>query len=534
VNAAQVRRLGVVGAGTMGSGIAQVAALAGYETHLHDPVSDALERGLEMLQVGLEKGVKRGRWTGGDAELALQRVHRAERIEDLAGCDLVIEAAPEDMKLKRSLFTKLADVCGSQTVLATNTSSLPVTALATAAANPSRVIGMHFFNPPVLMELLEVIAGSESDPDAVGLARAVGERMGKRVIVARDGPGFLANRCARPFGMEAVKLLAENVADHATIDRVVRMGGGFRMGPFELADLVGIDVGFEVTKSFWEQSFHEPRWRPSMIQARMVQAGRFGRKAGRGYYDYSGEAHRPDDPEPPEAGGGNGVVVVAGEGRLADDLRDAAADAGYEVLDIEQINGDAPDILIDAVTGRSPLEAEPTIDDPETLVLALCVDGSLAELDTRGGAVGFHALPPLAESQLIEMTRSSETRERDAGRAEQFFRSLGKHVEWVGDAPGLVLGRVVCQLVNEAAFAVSEGVGSPEDVDVAMRAGYNFPRGPLEWADQIEIDHVLSTLDSLYEELKEERYRAAPLLRRMVAEGAIGEATGRGFFSYDD
>ena len=358
--------------------------------------------------------------------------------------------------------------------------------------------------------------------------------MGKRVIIARDGPGFLANRCARPFGSEALKLLAEQVADHATIDRVIRMGGGFRMGPFELADLVGIDVGFEVTKSFWEQSFHEPRWRPSMIQARMVQAGRFGRKAGRGYYDYSGDTHRPDDPVPPEPEGATGVIVVAGDGRLAEDLRDAASEAGYEVLDIEQINGDAPDILIDAVTGRSPLESEPTIDDPETLVLALCVDGSLAELDTRGGAVGFHALPPFAESRLVELTRSAETRGRDAERAEAFFRSLGKHVEWVGDAPGLILGRVVCQLVNEAAFAVSEGIGSPADVDVAMRAGYNYPRGPLEWADLIEVDHVLSTLDALYEELKEERYRAAPLLRRMVAEGAIGEATGRGFFEYEE
>jgi 3-hydroxybutyryl-CoA dehydrogenase len=334
--------------------------------------------------------------------------------------------------------------------------------------------------------------------------------------------------------MEALKLLAEQVADHATIDRVIRMGGGFRMGPFELADLVGIDVGFEVTKSFWEQSFHEPRWRPSMIQARMVQAGRFGRKAGRGYYDYTGDSHRPDDPVPPEPDGSTGMIVVAGDGRLAEDLRDAASDAGYEVLDIEQINGDAPDILIDAVTGRSPLESEPTIDDPETLVLALCVDGSLAELDTRGGAVGFHALPPLGESRLVELTRSAETRGRDAERAEAFFGSLGKHVEWVGDAPGLILGRVVCQLVNEAAFAVSEGVGSPADVDVAMRAGYNYPRGPLEWADLIEVDHVLSTLDALYEELKEERYRAAPLLRRMVAEGAIGEATGRGFFEYEE
>ena len=533
MSAAAVRRIGVVGAGTMGAGIAQVAALAAYETHLHDPYPEALERGLAAVRAGHEKGVQRGRWSGGDAEEAMRRMHGAPTLDDLASCDLVIEAAPEQIELKRSLFERLSEVCGPQTVLATNTSSLPVTALASAASEPTRVVGMHFFNPPALMELLEVVAGTESGPAAVERARDVGERMGKRVIVARDGPGFLANRCARPFGMEALKLLSERVADHATIDRIVRMGAGFRMGPFELADLVGIDVGFEVSKSFWEQSFHEPRWRPSMIQARMVQAGRLGRKAGRGYYDYSNGGHRPDDPEPPEAAAVEGVVVVAGEGRLSDDLRDAAADSGYEVLDIESINGDAPDILIDAVTGRSPLEAEPTLDDPETLVLALCVDGSLAELDARGGAVGFHALPPLADSRLVELTRSSETRERHASRAEEFFRTLGKHVEWVADCPGLVLGRIVCQLVNEAAFAVSEGVGSPADVDVAMRAGYNWPRGPLEWADEIELDHVLSTLDALYEELKEERYRAAPLLRRMVAEGAIGEATGRGFFTYE-
>jgi 3-hydroxybutyryl-CoA dehydrogenase len=517
----------------MGAGIAQVAALAGFETHLHDPFPEALERGLAHIRGSLEKGVQRSRWTGGEAELAVQRIHAAESVEALGRCQLVIEAVPEDLELKRDLFRRVSEACAGDAVLATNTSSLPVTALASAAADPGRVVGMHFFNPPVLMELLEVVAGAESSPEALESARTTGERFGKRVIVARDGPGFLANRCARPFGMEALKLLSENVADHATIDRVVRMGGGFRMGPFELADLVGIDVGFEVSKSFWEQSFHEPRWRPSMIQARMVQAGRFGRKAGRGYYDYSGDSHRPSDPEPPAPESTEGVIVVAGDGRLADDLRDLCADVGYEVLDIEAINGDAPDILIDAVTGRSPLETEPTIDDPETLVLALCVDGSLAELDTRGGAVGFHALPPLAQSRVVELTRSAETRTRDTERAEAFFRSLGKHVEWVGDAPGLVLGRIVCQLVNEAAFAVTEGVGSPEDVDVAMRMGYNYPRGPLEWADEIEIDHVLSTLDALYEELKEERYRAAPLLRRMVAEGHIGEATGRGFFTYE-
>src|SRR4029079_8484354 len=155
---------------------------------------------------------------------------------------------------------------------------------------------------------------------AIEAAQAAGRRMGKRVILAQDGPGFLANRCARPFGMESLKLLGERVATHAEIDRIVRMGGRFRMGPFELMDLVGLDTGFEVTKSFWEQSFHEPRWRPSMIQARMVQAGRLGRKAGRGYYDYSGEEHRPGDPQPPDAGG-QGPIAIEGDASIADELR---------------------------------------------------------------------------------------------------------------------------------------------------------------------------------------------------------------------
>ncbi len=207
------------------------------------------------------------------------------------------------------------------------------------------------------------------------------------MIVAPDAPGFLANRCARPFGMEALKLLTERVARHATIDRIVRMGGGFRMGPFELADLVGIDVGFEVSKSFWEQSFHEPRWRPSMIPARMVQAGRFGRKAGRGYYDYGRDPYRDEDPEPPAPGGG-GRVAIEGDGRLADDLRERSrglpATTCGSLDEFEE--GEHRTILIDAHVG--PLAARPGSRDRRTrdaLVCVLCVDGSLAELDLRGG-----------------------------------------------------------------------------------------------------------------------------------------------------
>jgi 3-hydroxybutyryl-CoA dehydrogenase len=525
--------LGVVGAGTMGAGIAQVACVAGFETYLHDPIPDALEQGLERIQAALERSVERGRLTREEADAARARLRPAATLGELRPCGLVIEATPEDLELKRALFAQLSEICERDTVLATNTSSLPVTALASAAAHPENVVGMHFFNPPPVMELLEVIAGDQSSKAAVETARRTGERLGKRVIVVRDGPGFLANRCARPFGMEAVKLLTERIAGHAVIDRIVRMGGGFRMGPFELADLVGIDVGFEVSKSFWEQSFHEPRWRPSMVQARMVQAGRFGRKTGRGYYDYSRDPYREDDPEPPAAGGA-GRVAIEGDGRLADDLREAAEEAGYDVRFVDEFEQGETEILVDAAVGRSVLDPIPEPEDPSTLVCILCVDGSRAELDLRGTAVGFHALPPFEESGVVELTWSHGAPETNAMRADAFFRSLGKHVERVGDSPGLVLGRIVCQLVNEAAFAVSEGIGSAEDVDVAMRLGYNWPRGPLEWADTIELDHVLATLDALHEELREERYRAAPLLRHMVAEGRIGRSTGEGFFVYED
>ena len=272
--------------------------------------------------------------------------------------------------------------------------------------------------------------------------------MGKQVIVASDGPGFLVNRCGRPFYTEALRILQERLAPHDQIDRICRLGGGFRMGPFELMDLVGIDTGFEVAKSFEALSFGEPRWRPNPIQARLVAAGRLGRKAGRGYYDYSEEPYRLEDPELPEPTA-DAAEVAKGAGLLS------------------------------------------------------CAHRSLASYG-QPDAVGFNALPG---SPLVELTGKRDEAVEDA------FRSAGFHVEWVEDGPGLVLGRIVCQLVNEAAFAIGEGVGSAEDVDTGLTLGLNHPRGPVAWGDQIGLDEVLATIDGLFDERHEERYRAAPLLR---------------------
>jgi 3-hydroxybutyryl-CoA dehydrogenase len=502
--------IGVLGAGTMGSGIAQLACLAGARTLLHDPDASALERALERIPAALERGAEKGRWSADDAAGAAGRLEVAGDVADLAGCGLIVEAAPESLEVKRELFARLSEVA-PDAVLASNTSSIPITAIAPAAADPGRVVGMHFFNPAPLMRLVEVIAGLESSPDALAVARATGEAMGRRVIDAADGPGFLVNRCNRPFGLEALKLLSERAADVETIDRICRLGGGFRMGPFELSDLVGVDVGLEVAKSFHELSFGEPRWRPSPLAARQVAAGRLGRKSGRGWYEYGDGPHRPEDPEPPAAGGGAGrLVVIAGELPLAEELRGLAAAAGWAAVDPVAADGEVPWLAIDcgAEPGEPPLQGGP--------LALLCADGSLHALDPGGGSVGFHALPPLEGSALVELTRNRSTTRVAAERAEELFTSLGRHVAWVEDAPGLVLGRIVCQLVNEACFAVGEGVGSEQDVDDGMVLGLNHPRGPFAWLEAIGAPHVLAVLDALRAELGEERYRAAPLLRRLA------------------
>jgi 3-hydroxybutyryl-CoA dehydrogenase len=502
--------IGVVGAGTMGAGIAQLGAAAGMRTLLHDPVEEALERGSFAVRRGLAKWVEKGR-VGEDAAGRLEPV---AALEELAPCELVIEAAPERPELKRELFARLSRVCGEETVLATNTSSIPVTSLAGAAARPENVVGMHFFNPPPLMRLLELIRADQTGERAFAMARTTGEAMGKQVIVAADGPGFLVNRCGRPFSGEALRLLQERVATHDQIDRICRLGGGFRMGPFELMDLVGIDVGLEVAKSFTELSCGEPRWRPSPLQARMVAAGRLGRKTGRGWYEYERNTgsglqieharfvdltpslHPVPDP-----------VAVLGEGPVADALRERARAAGLELRE-----GAPAELVVDA-----GLEPNPSPPGGAPLVV-LCAGRSLV---ARGepAAVGFHLLPPLGEPPLVELTRLPTTPAFVAEAAEGFFGGLGFACEWVDDAPGLVLGRIVAQLVNEAAFAIGEGVGSADDVDTGLELGLSHPRGPVAWSEAIGLAHVLAILDGLWEERHEERYRAAPLLRRQALLG---------------
>jgi 3-hydroxybutyryl-CoA dehydrogenase len=292
-----VSRVGVLGAGTMGRGIAQLAALGGYETVLYDVAPALAEGGAEALRAALDKGAERGRWSVDDAKAAATRVETATELSQLGGCGLIVEAAPEKLELKREIFTALAAAVGPEPIFASNTSSLRVTEIAAGVPNPERLVGMHFFNPPVLMKLVEVVAAERSAEAALVATTEVAERMGRTPIRAKDSPGFVANRLARPFSLESLRMLGDSVADAATIDRVVRLGGGFRMGPFELLDLIGLDVNLEIARSFFAQGGEPERWRPSPIQEELVAEGRFGRKSGHGYFEYDEGHKREPDPD---------------------------------------------------------------------------------------------------------------------------------------------------------------------------------------------------------------------------------------------
>jgi len=339
MEATSAPRVGVLGAGTMGAGIAQIAALGGRETLLYDAFEGAAERGAARLAEALAKGAARGRWSEADAEAARDRVRPVGAIEELAGCAILIEAAPEELELKRKLFGEVAAICGAETVLASNTSSLRVADIAAGVPHPERVVGMHFFNPPALMKLVEVVATPESAEAALVTTTELAEAMGRTPIRAKDSPGFVANRLARPFTLESLRIAGDGVAAPARVDEIVR-AAGFRMGPFELLDLIGIDVNLTIARSFFAQGGEPERWRPTPIQEAMVAAGRLGRKSGHGFYDYDGS-----DPEPADL---SAIVPALGEHSNGDEA---------EVLDrlFAQIANEAAFALAEEVASAADM-----------------------------------------------------------------------------------------------------------------------------------------------------------------------------------
>jgi len=484
--------LGVVGAGTMGRGIAQIAAAAGIEVRLNDAREGAAEEAHGFIAKMLERQVEKG--LVADAR-ATERIKIADST-DLAPCDLVVEAIVEDLAAKQRLFADLEQVVRPETVLTTNTSSLSVSAIGAACTRPERVAGWHFFNPVPLMKVVEVIPGQHTAEPVAEALQALTLRMGHRPVRAADSPGFLVNHAGRGYGTEALRILAEGVATPIEIDRILREAAGFRMGPFELFDLVGIDVTHAVMESIWRQFYDEPRFRPQPLLRRYVDAGLLGRKSGAGFYRY--RDGRPEIPEEPPAPGGPRRPIWIGAGEEADwlELRKLIAEAGFQ-LD----------------------EAKAPASTSVCLVMPLGGDATHAALAQRLDARRTVAIDPLFgfAGRLTLMT--TPVTEQAALDCVHTALAASRPVSVVRDSAGFVAQRVLAHIVNIGCDIAQQRIASPADIDVAVRLGLGYPRGPLELGDWLGPAKVLAILRGLHKAYGDPRYRPSPWLARRAALG---------------
>ncbi|WP_299313911.1 3-hydroxyacyl-CoA dehydrogenase PaaH [uncultured Halomonas sp.] len=490
--------IAVIGAGAMGAGIAQVAAQAGHPVRLYDNRDGAAQAGIDGVRRQLEKRVAKGKMAQSEVDAIIERMTPAATLAELADSRLVVEAIVENLEVKRGVFAELESLCGPDTLLTSNTSSLSITSIAAGLERPERVAGLHFFNPAPVMKLVEVISGLATDAEVAETLYATAAAWGKVPVHASSTPGFIVNRVARPFYAEGLRLMQEGAAAPATLDALLRQAGGFRMGPFELMDLIGHDVNYAVTRSVFDAYYGDTRFEPSLVQLALVEAGRLGRKSGQGFYNYREGADSASPDFAPAADAALPPLVAEGQLGVIAPLVDRAEAAGLEVVRRESISGEARlrlgGLTLALSDGRCA--AERARDEGlEALVLFdLCLDYEAAS------AIALAASPGV----------DAEAR----NQATALFQRLGLDVAWLTDTPGLVVLRTVAMLANEAADAVLQGVCSAADGDLAMQAGVNYPRGPLAWADALGLAFVHRTLTHLQQSYGEERYRASFLLRR--------------------
>jgi len=495
-----INTIGIVGAGAMGRGIVQIAAQAGLNVRLFDVSADAVTAATQALSKTWETLSQKGKLTPADAQAAFARISPAQALTDLAGCDLIIEAIVERLDVKRALFADLEGIVDAQCILASNTSSLSITAIAAQCKHPERVVGYHFFNPVPLMKVVEVIDGLRSDPAAGDALMDLGRRMGHTAVRARDMPGFIVNHAGRGMNIEGLRVAQEAVAPFDQIDALMRDQAGFRMGPFELLDLTALDVSHPVMESIYRQFYDEPRFRPSPITAVRLAGGLVGRKAGEGFYTYAdGKKQVPDEPAVPALRTGLTVWVSPQHG-------DGHARA---VSLIKALGADL------AVTAKPPADAlivvTPYGQDVSTAVQSQGLDATrTVGLDTLFGVEDV-------KRRCIMVSPATGAAWRDAAHA--LFAKDGVPVSVIEDSPGFVAQRIVAAIVNVASDIAQQKIATPEDIDRAVTLGLGYPAGPLAMGDKLGAATIVEVLRNLLDVTGDPRYRASLWLQRRAQLG---------------
>ncbi|WP_019143080.1 3-hydroxyacyl-CoA dehydrogenase [Noviherbaspirillum massiliense] len=488
--------LGIVGCGLMGRGIAQIAIQGGIPVILHDSRPGGAEEARAAIGATLQKLADKGKIGAQDVTAACARLSVAASLADLASCTTVIEAIVEKLDVKQELFRQLEAVVGDECILATNTSSLSVTAIAAACKAPGRVAGFHFFSPVPLMKIVEVIAGPLTDAHVADRLTAMARQMGHTPVRASDTPGFIVNHAGRGYLTESLRLLGESIAPHPELDRILREAAGFRMGPFELLDLTGLDVSQPVMESIYDQYYQEPRFRPSPIARQRLAAGLLGRKSRRGFYRYEdGQKQEP--------------ATVAIPPRVALPVwlspRDAAA---YPAVSQ----------LLDKLDAKRDEGARPGTGSL-CLVLPVGQDATSAAVAAQLDPTRTVALDPLflgGRRTLMTTPLTADTY-RDAAHA--LFASDGVPVSVIRDSAGLVCQRVIATIVNIGADIAQQGIATPEDIDKAVTLGLGYPKGPLALGDALGAATILRILDGLFDFYRDPRYRPSPWLKRRAMLG---------------
>ena len=495
----QFETVGVVGTGAMGRGIAQIAAQAGSQVCLFDAGEGAAQKAAAALADTWDKLVAKGKLTEQAAAQLKSRLQVVTELKQLAPCQMVVEAVVERLDVKRQIFGDLEGIVGPDAVLATNTSSLSVTAIAAQLKRPQRFAGYHFFNPVPLMRVVEVIAGLKTDLAVCEQLSAYARAMGHTPVLAQDTPGFIVNHAGRGYGTEALRVVGENVADFATIDRILKDQMGFRLGPFELMDLTALDVSHPVMESIYHQYFEEARYRPSVITAQRLAGGVVGKKVGEGFYKYAdGVAQMPPEPAVPQMTELPPVWVPAKAARRPE-LYQLLKDLGARIE-----------------TGQQPSEQALILVAP--LGMDVTTIAAVERLDaTRTVGIDMMLEDAATKRRVLATNPATRPDMRDAAHA--LFAKDGKAVSVVRDSGGFVTQRVVATIVNIASDICQQGICSPADLDTAVTLGLGYPLGPLAMGDQVGPTNVLEILFNLQTVYGDPRYRPSPWLRR---RGALG------------